>query len=467
MGRFVCVVVIATLASINCVSAESVYLTANDRLEKFGLGEGYTFLAPYFTAVKTTLWISITKAAVTNQQNQQNPTGGGSQSKAVAPTIYDAEWVQTTDATGKKIGQIRYAVSCDLSSVLHKGGSISVSDIKPTNLYSGDKTVASVSPDSVFVDADATKPDPPTGPVNGTLSPPSCPQAASAPAAPSLSITFGVTTTPTARAYLYWLRNAFFSDSVNIGLDGNGMLSLSDSSSTQQITSILTELGQTIGQAAFGLGGRFGLEVAAVAPPTNRQRCFSAITNLLKAGPYYVNYGYKSAWPPPDPHDFDPGVSLEFKLEPLASPTGAQGYDHAAEMVDVKGRHRIIRWRNGLVAFYPVPAKATLACIINNNKHDPVYLSAPSIINLYTARQFVDPQRDFLTGPQDTFTFNAGFIVGHKYGNQSSAKTIVDTITAPIRAMIPSVSVTQSTTMQSTGASSNTTSTTTSAPKSQ
>src|SRR6202030_371877 len=95
------------------------------------------------------------------------------------------------------------------------------------------------------------------------------------------------------------------------------------------------------------------------------------------------------------------------------------------------------------------PAKATLACVVG--KRETIFLSAPSTINLYTASQFVDPQRDFLTGPQDTFTFNAGFIVGHKYVDQSSAKTVVDTITAPIRALVPSISTQQNIQVQTGG----------------
>src|SRR5262249_3347568 len=100
-----------------------------------------------------------------------------------------------------------------------------------------------------------------------------------------------------------------------------------------------------------------------------------------------------------------------------------------------------------------------------------VYLTTPSVINIYTQSRFVDPQRDFLTGPQDTLTFNAGFIVAHKYSNQSSVKTIVDTLTAPIRAMIPSVPIQQNTQIQTGGGkpeqTTTTTSTTIGPPKSQ
>ncbi|MBO0716895.1 MAG: hypothetical protein J2P55_06120 [Rhizobiales bacterium] len=465
MGRLIWLLALAALASTSsAASAESVYLTSSDRIEEYGLGEGYTFIAPYFTRVETTLWISITKAASTSSQNSNNSDNSQSPSKPATASIYYAAWQQTQ--AGAATGQIRYAVSCDLSSVLKQGDAISVSGIEPADIYSGNKIVANVTPDSIFVNTDVTRPKPTTAPVSGTLNA-SCPPAA---AAPSFGVTFGVTTTPKNRAYLYWLRNAFFSDSVNVGLDSNGMLSSSDSSSTQQITSILTELAQTVGQFAFA-GGRLAFELKS-KPVDPRSKCFTAIANLLKSGPYFVNYRYGTAWP--RPADFDPDVKLDFRLQPLAQPTGQQSFDRVVEVSDFNGRTKVIGWRNGLLAFYPVPAKATLACIVTtpgSSKADTVFLSAPSIINLYTASQFVDPQRDFLTGPQDTFTFNAGFIVGHKYGDQSSAKTIVDTVTAPIRALIPSVSIQQNTQVQTGGGkpdqTTTSTQTTTGPPKTQ
>jgi hypothetical protein len=129
----------------------------------------------------------------------------------------------------------------------------------------------------------------------------------------------------------------------------------------------------------------------------------------------------------------------------------------------------------GLVAFFPVPAEVELVCgifgrigkegISFDDKYPTYYLNAPITVNLYTESHFLDPQRDFLTSPQDGLTFSSGFIVGHKFSDQSAAKTIVDTVTGPIRAMMPTVSVTQSTTVQSTGARSTSTSTTTGPPK--
>jgi hypothetical protein len=125
---------------------------------------------------------------------------------------------------------------------------------------------------------------------------------------------------------------------------------------------------------------------------------------------------------------------------------------------------------DGLVAFFPSPATATIFCRVKNKKGaNPARLSAPQIVSLYTQRYVFDPQRDFFTNPQDTFTFNAGIITGHKYAGQSPARTIVDTITGPIRSIMPSVTVTQTNTVTSSGGKvtggTDTTTTTTAPPK--
>ena len=299
------------------------------------------------------------------------------------------------DASGAKTGEIRYAVSCDLSSVLKQGNAIVVSGIKPDDTYSGTKTVVRATADSVYVDAGTTQPNPATSPVSGTLNA-SCPPVA---AAPSFNISFGVTTTPRSRAYLYLLRNAFFSDSVNVGLDSNGMLSNSDSSSTQQITSILTELAQTAGQAVLG-GGRSLSTTADVQNPSTdpRQKCFTAIANLLKAGPYYANYRYRT--PLPQPFGKDSDVSFNFRLQPLALSTGQEGFDQTVQ-VNVDGRTKLISHHHGLLAFYPVPAKATLACVVKtpgSTSLDTVYLSPPSVL-IFTPRVIRGPSARFSDWP--------------------------------------------------------------------
>ena len=63
----------------------------------------------------------------------------------------------------------------------------------------------------------------------------------------STTATIGVIPVPVSRAYLYLSKNSLFSDAVNVSVGSDGLLSSSNSSSTQQVTAILTELGQTAG----------------------------------------------------------------------------------------------------------------------------------------------------------------------------------------------------------------------------
>jgi hypothetical protein len=102
----------------------------------------------------------------------------------------------------------------------------------------------------------------------------------------------------------------------------------------------------------------------------------------------------------------------------------------------------------GVVAFFPVPARTAITCGLPDaddpkTPSTPILLSPPQSVYLYTESHFLDPQRDFLTSPQGGLSFSSGFIVGHKYTDQSAAKTVVDTVTQPIRSLMPSVSVSE------------------------
>jgi hypothetical protein len=457
----------AAWATIGAASAGSLYLTVDHRLEDYGLDEGYTFIAPYFTDIETTLWVSITKAATTST-GAGNSGNNQQQNKPALASIYFASWQQSP---GEIVApyEIKYAVSCDLSSILKANYQIVTTGFDAKSSYDGLQTVTRTDASSVYVKAGATDPGPAkfsASAANGATLNVFCPSASEP---PSFALTYGVTTTPKQRAYLYATKNPFFSDNINVSLDGNGMLSGSDSSSTQQITAILTELAQTAGLALGGIGfpsaTSANFDAKGVDQPNPRQQCFAAIAALTKYGPYYANdkSGDKNVtrgsapWTRNFAIDSKNAVSLQLRLEPLAGKIGQERLASAVPPVRLINGD-ILKAHAGLLAFYPLPAKATLTCVVGQER---VSLNTPSIINLYASSQFVDPKRDFLTGPQDTFTFNSGFIVGHKFADQSSAKTIVDTITAPLRALIPSVSVQQTTQVLTGGGKPDQTTTTT------
>jgi hypothetical protein len=417
-------------------SAESLYLTTSSPLRyAYASEDPYVFIAPYFTKVRAALSVSIAKVPASTTAT-----------KDIQPSVLRAVWQKTADS-----GQITYVVSCDLTSLVYPNDTVTFPQAQPKG-FSGDKSVLSVSSNTVVVKAESTSPG--NYAHGGSMTGAACP-----PPGDTFSVTFGITPTPVSRGYLYLRRNTFFNDSINVAVGNDGMLSSSDSSSPQQITAILTELAQTA--APFLTGG---LLVDQVVPNnTARQKCYSAISSFVKSTPYYnaaLAPSGRIDWAIPIENDLlqEDKVALHLKLIPFVPSSG---------QVNVGKSHP------GLVAFFPVPASAQVSCVVTPTagKRAEVLLSAPTTVNLYTESHFLDPQRDFLTNPQDTFTFNAGFVTGHKYAGTSAARTIVDTLTAPIRALVPSVSVQQNTSVVTGGGkpdqTTTSTQTTTGPPKGQ
>jgi hypothetical protein len=251
---------------VKYASAESLYVTTSARIED----PGYIFIAPYVTGAQTSLSVSITKASTSSGSANSDSKGA-----TPAPAILHAQVKQAPDGKWR----VTYSVSCDLRTVLHPtdGDAVKISGANPDTL-NGTHQVISVAQDTIVVDAGTANPGSYSG--GATISGTSCLASAET---SSFSVAISVTAVPTSHAFLYLTKNAFFSDTINVSVDNNGMLSNSDSSSTQQITAILTELAQTV--AAASPLGRFG--AAAPAPASPRQRCFSSIANLIKPGPYY------------------------------------------------------------------------------------------------------------------------------------------------------------------------------------
>jgi hypothetical protein len=422
-------------------AASPLYLTTFKPLPVVGYtsDDVYTFIAPYFVHVKTKISVSITKAASPAGPAAANP-------KLAAPTepspvrITKSEWEDT---------KVTFTVNCDLTSTLAAKNTIDVVGVD--SAVNGRRTVTTVAASTIEATLPTSVPKGNSS-VIGAITSVNCPSDASN---NTLTVTITVIPIPQSpRGYLYLRKDAFYSDSVNVSVGSDGLLSSSDSSSAQQITAILTELAQTA-TAAVGGVGPFALRGGA--EQQDRQKCFQALNDLVKYGPYYKQFEISSDALYRRLNDDGPGPAITLQVKPLVSILPSE-----PEEIDFQVAPGILG-HPGLMAFFPVPAEAEIVC----KTPKTYFLSEPTKVNLYTEKHYLNPERDFLTGPQDTFTFSSGFIVGHKYSDQSPAKTIVDTVTSPIRAMIPSVSVTQSTTLQSSGASSKTTSTTTSAPKGQ
>jgi hypothetical protein len=438
----------AVLIASRAIAAEPIYLTASERLEPYGLADSLTFVAPYFTRVSTTLAVSITKAASSNSNSANTQPQG----KQASPVINHAEWTAIKNNSGQiTAGQITLKVSCNLKTVLTPNANSLTIEQSINPDYNGTFLVKQIDADSVTLQRPGTK-DPTPYHGGGTITDTFCPAQSSGGEDSSYSIVFNTVTVPQDRGYLYLHRNAFFADSVNVGVDNNGMLSSSDSSSQQQVTAILTELTQTA--SAFThlfVEDIIGKGAPKPAAPDARKPCYDAMTELLKSGPFFkiraisVKEIARQSFAWPVVIQSNPKVTITFLLN--HTPVHADFERFQITEVDTDGRTKPIFYHSGLVAFLPVPARATIRCDVAG--YSPAYLAAPTTLNLYAQRQFVDPQRDFLTNPQDTFSFSGGIITTHKYTDQSPARTVVDTITAPIRALIPSTSVQQTTSVQS------------------
>jgi hypothetical protein len=478
MRRAFCAVAFLVLGPVGSLSAESLFVSRATPIPgvKFGSNQSYAFIAPYFTQVKTHLVVSIAKAT--------GATGG---SNPKSPSIEYAQIFPNNDAATKALHKYitQYFVTCDLTSIISVGSKISIGGARPDDPYTNTTLeVSNVDLNSVTVFTVFKKDPPDQYEGGGSISNVTCP------ADTTVNLTFSLLPVPElpSRRYLYLHRNPFFDDSVNITVDNNGLLAGSQSSSTQQITAIIAELAQTAASAIFsapaGILDTKGLpKPAKPAKPSNRELCNRAIMNFVKTAPYYEDVTLSQEiqldlggidWQiyldpssdnpsgttlsPPTGTDFP---VLHIKFSPLFPPEPLSHHKKVAPPPKVY---------SGFTVFFPVPAKAEVRCVMPNADRG-VLISQPTIVSLYTDRHVVDPQRDFLTNPQDTFTFNGGIITAHKFSGQSAAKTVVDTITAPIRALLPSVSVTQQVQVQTGGGkpdqTTTTTSTQTGAPKSQ
>jgi hypothetical protein len=419
-------------------SATSLYLTTVNPIPtvSYGSNDSYAFIAPYCIYVRNRISVSIAKAA-----GAQNSTGN-----ATAVKITGAVWSSDTKQT-------TYQLNCDLASVLEAGSNINITEVTTTapgtnGFNVTDAKVAAVtSAPTVVVNQGA---NPGTYKTGGTIAGLTCP-----PAAASISATIGVSPIPIQRGYLYLLKDAFYSDTVNVGVGTDCMLTSSDTSSVQEITTILNELAQT---AAAIPKGQFSLSQGGA-----RKQCFKEVSDLTTSGPYVDEFAIgdikstkrQTRWGVRDGWSYPITNSVVLRLEPLIR-------GHIEKIGKLQPG---LGWvQPGLVAYFPAPAEASIICNADQAIENQIFLNAPATVNLYTDRHVLDPQRDFLTGPQDTLTFSQGFFTGHKYSDQSAAKTIVDTVTGPIRAIMPSVTVTQSVAVSPTGKTT-TTSTQTAPPK--
>ncbi|HXZ02969.1 MAG TPA: hypothetical protein VEI03_23475 [Stellaceae bacterium] len=259
------------------------------------------------------------------------------------------------------------------------------------------------------------------------------------------SITLGTVNIPSDKRYLYFNNSGWYNSAVEFDTSLNGLPSKSDTSSTQQLTSLLTELAQTAGQALGG-GLKFLKEPIPSTPPAlSLADLRKACAQMLKA--IAPSYAVIASFDRAGAMDIAPPQAVTVGSNPvditLAVVLDGDGALPAKELSPI-GEGDI----DGFVAYEPTPLLAHPVCKGGGNSID---LGLPQILSVYKVRHVEKPLRNFWTSPQDTYSITDGIIVGHKYTDQSAAKTLVDLITAPARAAIPSTSVTTQTQLQTGG----------------
>ena len=459
---------IAPMALASRCFAKSLYLTSPVPLPP--QDDRFEAMMPYFPEVKTMITVQITKGAwnkdlpgpcepacTTDGKPTSGRVGTPTCSPGGKPTVVDGNAFCVP--SGSLVCSVSKVASAEPTCVPAGGGYRAVCTSTGTppvpsspTCPSGDgPTCASASAKPACIsDASAVC-------VQKIDSFPTCQPTGGGGGYGPPALTISVKPVGVSRGFLYYTKNPFFSDTANVSISSDGLLSNSDSSSTQQITAILTELAQTAAAVAPVPAPKFAYshhyrkahkkgvkhedhekELA------NRRHCASVITNLpspwIKR--YFVQRSERNSYP--IYRDNSTSISLRLEVPPVTS-------DERVTFQD--GAHY------GLVAFYPVPAIVTLACQVGGG--EGILFTPPDTINVYTESHLLDPQRDFLSDPQDTYTFSSGIITGHKYTAQSPAKTIVDTVTAPVRALMPSVSVTTNTQVTTGGGKPDQTTTTT------
>jgi hypothetical protein len=219
--------------------AESLYLTSPVPLPPDD--DRFQFIAPYFPELNTRITVSISKGA----WNKDLP----------APT-------------------------CTLACIAPAGTAVGFPTCTPSGLPTvTDGTFTCTPSGTPACSSNGT----PAG--DSTAGRPTCTSTNSGNYGPPV-VTISASPVPVARGFLYFTKNALFSDAANVSISTDGLLSGADSSSTQQITAILTELAQTA--AAVMEGAPFN-----AAPPTaqdDRRKCLETINKSASNLPFYRSH---------------------------------------------------------------------------------------------------------------------------------------------------------------------------------
>jgi len=270
-------------------------------------------------------------------------------------------------------------------------------------------------PDAGKADKNANKPDADAGKSasKAKKTTPKAPSTASSNAhSATIKTTAATLNVPKHRAYLYLNESGWYGNNIDIKSSNFGQLKSSDGKSNQEVTSLLTDFGRTVGQAAqeaaaLAKTGVLFMDGKNKEAPKEIPECD---ISKLRSGFYSFNLAGNEKTI--IAKNVDNSLSI-IKIDvegDLSTPSDSQCINTAQET-------------DGICVSEPNPVVVKLKC-------DGQLLTSPLLVNTYVSH-VKNPERNFFTNRHETYTFNdGGLLVEQKYENQSYAKGIFDLLLA-------------------------------------
>ena len=212
---------------------------------------------------------------------------------------------------------------------------------------------------------------------------------------------------PKNKAYLYLQESPFFADSTDYKLSEFGLLNSSDSQSTQQFTTILTDVGTVAGKAAedailFDLVVPLEEKDSVKHEPDPCTRIASGVYEF----------------------DLIDDLPLPVKTLDKAQIALTVNIDNGGNAPETSDASCINSDEiKGFCAFEPTPVKLSISC-------GRTLVVAPKIVNSYAVSREIKPQRNFLTNRHEIHSFTNGIHTEMKMDSQSELKGVFDVILA-------------------------------------
>jgi hypothetical protein len=240
---------------------------------------------------------------------------------------------------------------------------------------------------------------------------------------------------PKNKAYLYTKQPLSYTLTTDFKVTETGTPSSSDTQSTQQLTSILGDLGQIAGKVV-------GAAMRLLEAVTTEK---GGMCSKLQPGIYEFNLTDAQITDvrTKDGSDKDTTMALDVKVE---------NGDCKEENSDKECIYPTEKPFDGFCVYDPSPIRITIECR-DGSMEKPMIIAGPMIVNSYKTVRKRNPQRNFLTNRHETYTITNGILTEVKYDAQSPIKGAVDVVLSPLKSLFSTLpsSQTQTTTQIQTG----------------